>query len=266
MTDQIINALEQLDPKNDHQWTEEGAPLMAVIHNILGNDKVTRQEVTDAIPNFTRQNLIEAAKEKEVADGQVEEKTEEVTATEEVATSPEAVEDPEIKEPNTSTEEVTEPEQAPIVVSEPPVAAVEPEVTAKVEETQNETGTNETHSQKNSPEEEENKEENSVEQKQKELSQAIKEKRETIERLKREIDGHHAEINTLVGEDRSNLTARQQTIENQKHLKALQQRKIDAHNKRVADEGAVGRSLPVPKSKIDARIAAQNKYKRRNQD
>lgn len=51
----IIDALAQLDPENDGQWTKDGLPAMDTLQVIMGQD-ITRQQVTDAAPRFTRTN------------------------------------------------------------------------------------------------------------------------------------------------------------------------------------------------------------------
>lgn len=53
----IREALSNLDPFNDDQWTDEGAPLVDVLKELLGRP-VTRQEITDAAPHFTRENFV----------------------------------------------------------------------------------------------------------------------------------------------------------------------------------------------------------------
>jgi hypothetical protein len=51
----IKEALEQLDPLNDDHWTSNGDPRLEAVSSLLGV-KVTRQNVTDAAPKFTREN------------------------------------------------------------------------------------------------------------------------------------------------------------------------------------------------------------------
>jgi hypothetical protein len=53
----IREALSNLDPFNDDQWTAEGAPKIDVLKELLGRP-VTRQEITDAAPHFTRENFM----------------------------------------------------------------------------------------------------------------------------------------------------------------------------------------------------------------
>ncbi len=52
---EIKEALSQLDSLNDDQWTTDGSPRVEVVSGILGRP-VTRKEVTDAAPLFTRVN------------------------------------------------------------------------------------------------------------------------------------------------------------------------------------------------------------------
>ncbi len=51
----IVEALAALDVDNDEHWTDDGAPRMSVLKDLTGQD-VTRQQVTDAAPKFSRGN------------------------------------------------------------------------------------------------------------------------------------------------------------------------------------------------------------------
>lgn len=51
----IKEALEQLDTMEDSHWTADGAPATAAVSEIMG-EKVTRQQITDAAPKFSREN------------------------------------------------------------------------------------------------------------------------------------------------------------------------------------------------------------------
>jgi len=51
----IKEALAQLDTMDDDKWTEDGAPLVDAVSEIMGG-KVTRKEITDAAPKFSRSN------------------------------------------------------------------------------------------------------------------------------------------------------------------------------------------------------------------
>lgn len=52
---EIKEALAQLDGMEDAHWTADGAPATAAVSEILGR-KVTRAEITDAAPKFSREN------------------------------------------------------------------------------------------------------------------------------------------------------------------------------------------------------------------
>lgn len=49
----LKHALSQLDPKDDTQWTSDGAPLVEAVSRIAGR-QVTRKEIVDADPALTR--------------------------------------------------------------------------------------------------------------------------------------------------------------------------------------------------------------------
>lgn len=50
----IKQALAQLDPANDSQWTSDGLPVIAVVSDLVGV-KVTRKQITEAAPEFIRE-------------------------------------------------------------------------------------------------------------------------------------------------------------------------------------------------------------------
>ncbi len=52
---EIREALEQLDPQDDAHWTVGGEPRLDVLTSLFGK-RVTRQEVIDTAPGFTREN------------------------------------------------------------------------------------------------------------------------------------------------------------------------------------------------------------------
>ena len=52
--EQIQNILLTMDPTNDEQWTEDGAPVLS-----LFPEGTTRKEVTDAAPEFSREYAAE---------------------------------------------------------------------------------------------------------------------------------------------------------------------------------------------------------------
>lgn len=87
MTTMSINdALEELDSENDAHWTADGDPKLDVISGLVGA-KVSRKEVKEAAPHFTRDNpelasILDAGEVKD-EDGKEDEKEgrkEEVTA------------------------------------------------------------------------------------------------------------------------------------------------------------------------------------------
>ncbi len=51
----IKEALSQLDPLNDDHWTSDGAPRMDAIEAIVGDKSITRKDVVNAAPDFTRE-------------------------------------------------------------------------------------------------------------------------------------------------------------------------------------------------------------------
>ncbi len=68
--DKLGNALESLNPENDHHWTSDGAPKLDALEIVMG-EKVKRGEVTKMFPLFTREisreNAIIAKAEAEAA-------------------------------------------------------------------------------------------------------------------------------------------------------------------------------------------------------
>lgn len=52
MSQEIIDALKELDPKNGDHWTGDGLPKLSALKDVKAN----RQEVTAAAPHFTREN------------------------------------------------------------------------------------------------------------------------------------------------------------------------------------------------------------------
>ena len=53
----LREALSQLDTLNDDHWTAEGAPKIDAVKEIVGGP-VTRQDIINAAPHFTRENPI----------------------------------------------------------------------------------------------------------------------------------------------------------------------------------------------------------------
>ena len=57
-TQDILTALELLDPQEDSHWTDLGLPAMAVICELANMPGLTRAQLTAAAPAFTRKNLV----------------------------------------------------------------------------------------------------------------------------------------------------------------------------------------------------------------
>lgn len=55
MSQDIVDALAELEMENDDQWTAEGDPKLDVVSQLAGR-KVTRKEVKEAAPHFSREN------------------------------------------------------------------------------------------------------------------------------------------------------------------------------------------------------------------
>ena len=53
----IKEALAQMDVLDDEQWTQEGSPKTEVVSELVGS-KVSRADITNAAPKFTRQNPV----------------------------------------------------------------------------------------------------------------------------------------------------------------------------------------------------------------
>lgn len=62
----IKEALSKLDPNNKDHWTGDGLPLVQAVSDLIGKD-VTRKEVTDALPGFSRALAIKNATGTQVA-------------------------------------------------------------------------------------------------------------------------------------------------------------------------------------------------------
>jgi two-component sensor histidine kinase len=52
----IKEALGQMDPLDDEQWTQDGLPKTETVSDLLGQ-KVTRQQILEAAPKFTKENM-----------------------------------------------------------------------------------------------------------------------------------------------------------------------------------------------------------------
>lgn len=55
-TEAIREALAKLDTSNENQWTGEGLPRIDTIKFLAGGMTVTREDISRAAPNFTREN------------------------------------------------------------------------------------------------------------------------------------------------------------------------------------------------------------------
>lgn len=51
---QIKEALELLDPEKDEHWTADGLPRMDIVESLVGDKSITREDVTNADPEFCR--------------------------------------------------------------------------------------------------------------------------------------------------------------------------------------------------------------------
>ena len=58
MKEKILEALQKLDPTNDNQWTQEGLPKLEALKFMMGGENVTREQVNEAAPGFTRANPV----------------------------------------------------------------------------------------------------------------------------------------------------------------------------------------------------------------
>lgn len=72
----IKEALRQLDPQDDAQWTEDGLPRVDAVAKLVGNPELTRAQITEADSSFCRETAVENAEEddvtEQVRDGQEE--------------------------------------------------------------------------------------------------------------------------------------------------------------------------------------------------
>ena len=79
MKEKILEALAQLDPLDDDQWTADGAPRVDVVEKIVGED-IKRQDIVDADPEFNREKASKA-------DDEETDNTDEEAATDDAATT-----------------------------------------------------------------------------------------------------------------------------------------------------------------------------------
>lgn len=52
----IIEALLKLDPATDEHWTSDGQPKVDVVQTLASDGTITRKNIIDAAPDFTRSN------------------------------------------------------------------------------------------------------------------------------------------------------------------------------------------------------------------
>lgn len=57
MKQKIIDGLLKLDPENDNHWTDEGLPKITALKFSVGSN-LTRDDVNEVAPNFTRSNPV----------------------------------------------------------------------------------------------------------------------------------------------------------------------------------------------------------------
>lgn len=56
----VANAVAKLDPAVDEHWTSEGLPSVSVVADTVGDQKVTREMIDEAAPEFNRQRAEDA--------------------------------------------------------------------------------------------------------------------------------------------------------------------------------------------------------------
>lgn len=88
--DNIVQALDMLDPSDDEHWTEDGSPRVDKVREITGIEDLSREEITDAAPQFMRPST----EPEETPVGQVEEEK----PKEEVAELSPVEEEPEVSD------------------------------------------------------------------------------------------------------------------------------------------------------------------------
>lgn len=54
--EKILEALSQIDPLNDNQWTTDGVPKIEVVGRLVGDFSIRRQDIVSAAPAFNREN------------------------------------------------------------------------------------------------------------------------------------------------------------------------------------------------------------------
>lgn len=93
----ITEALAKLDPAEDKHWNQDGLPSLKALVEITGTKSITRKQVTEAAPHFTRENptleLPEATKPSDDVQVAPPENTEEPAAVDPLVALEQAVED-----------------------------------------------------------------------------------------------------------------------------------------------------------------------------
>ncbi len=121
----IKNSLAKLDPTNEDHWTSDGLPRLEVLKKISGDATLTRKQVTDADPSFSRASVSEAE--------QAKNGTDEVEVVSEVETEADEPEVMVAAQEATGTETVvdaaTVAEASEIVTPAPETAVLAPELT-----------------------------------------------------------------------------------------------------------------------------------------
>lgn len=69
----LSTALATLDPDNDEHWTGDGQPLVSIIQVAMRDDTITRKQITEAAPQFTRASVRAAGEQKATSDEPVQE-------------------------------------------------------------------------------------------------------------------------------------------------------------------------------------------------
>ena len=82
----IKQALQKLDFENDEHWTSDGLPMISALKEITGTE-LTRQQITQADPEFNRQSLVNQGYEEDADTSS--DAVEEESQSEEVKENPE---------------------------------------------------------------------------------------------------------------------------------------------------------------------------------
>lgn len=67
----VLEALEYLDVEDDSHWTDDGLPDLEVVQLMADNENLSREDITNAVPGFTRTTHREAIENKKKLDNQV---------------------------------------------------------------------------------------------------------------------------------------------------------------------------------------------------